>query len=61
MAVRTQPARRQAASAARTDARLWTGCIAEFYFESRHYYLYKHFGLLPACAPVGTSGQAGTS
>ena len=34
-------------SAERTDARLWSGCIAEYYFESRHYYLTKHFGSIP--------------
>ena len=38
------------ASAERTDERLWFGCIAEHYFESRHYYLVKHFGHLRACS-----------
>ena len=37
-------------SAERTDARLWSGCIAEYYFESRHYYLAKHFGGFAACS-----------
>ena len=37
------------ASAERSDARLWSGCIAEYYFESRHYYLTKHYGRLAAC------------
>jgi GT2 family glycosyltransferase len=36
------------ASAERTDSRLWSGCIAEHYFESRHYYLCKHHGAFRA-------------
>ena len=38
------------ASAERTDARLWSGCIAEHYFESRHYYMKKHYGWSRATA-----------
>jgi GT2 family glycosyltransferase len=38
------------ASAESIDSRLWSGCIAEHYFESRHYYLFKHFGLVRATA-----------
>jgi GT2 family glycosyltransferase len=36
------------ASAELTDSRLWSGCIAEHYFESRHYYLCKHHGVVRA-------------
>lgn len=40
-----------AGSSARTEQRvMWEGCIAEHYFQSRYYYLRKHYGRATAIA-----------